>query len=367
MKRRWHWVFLALFISTAAGAPSGIGAVEERVAAMRGLKFRGPVRYAYFEREKLREILEQKLDRQYSAEELRRMGVSLEALGLIERGYPLRAKFLDLLQEQVLAFYDQHCLYMLKGARPEQNDAVLAHELVHALQDQHFNLGALGLEDKGNDDRVLAANALVEGDATLVMAEFAGSRPGVSASNAHEIHKAPRWLRQTLLFPYLHGQRFCSELRQRGYSLSELYKRPPLSSSQVLHPAKYLANERPVEVQDLGPELFYSNVLGEFGTRILLAECLGAESAESAAEGWRGDRYVLYNKGADLVWKSAWDSDQDAQEFTQALRRYWAGRSRSHWNVYRTGYTVVLVDSDSEMNMDALVRRFVGAGVKLQE
>ena len=182
------------------------------------------------------------------------------ALGLLPENYPLREKFVELLGEQVAAFFDQHQhkLFMYEDASLEnsQNRVVLAHELTHALQDQHFGLKRLPLELKTNDDRAAAASALVEGDATLVMSEYMLKNLSLRAikdnlatalsQDMKQLADAPRYLREMLVFPYLRGQEFAAALLARGGydAVSRAYAEPPSSTAQILHPEEYLAEPR---------------------------------------------------------------------------------------------------------------------------
>jgi hypothetical protein len=221
-----------------------------------------------------------------------------------------------------------------------QNRVVLAHELTHALQDQHFSLKKLPLEIKDNDDRAVAASALVEGDATLVMSEFMLKnlsrqmvKDSVIASftqNMKQLETAPRYLREMLVFPYLRGQEFCATLYGSGgyEAVSKAYANPPTSTAQILHPQKYLANprEEPIAIQwpkskVKGEAPVGDNVVGEFGLRILFTEWLDAATAERAAAGWRGDRYLYYAGGDAVVWKTVWASAEEAAEFFEAEKK----------------------------------------------
>lgn len=285
------------------------------------------------------------------------MADAMAAIGLLPAHYPLREKYIDLLSEQVAAFYDQHQhkLFMYEDATLEnaQNRVVLAHELTHALQDQHFGLNRMPLEIKNNDDRAEAASALVEGDATLVMSEFMiknmskqmfkDSMLASFTQNMKQLESAPRYLREMLVFPYLRGQEFCAALfGQGGYeAVSKAYAHPPGSTSQILHPEKYMSNppEEPISIE--WPELKVKgqtptadNVVGEMGTRVLFTEWVDAMTGEHAATGWRGDRYLYYADGEALVWKTVWASAKDATEFFEAekqllQKRYQPASARS--------------------------------------
>jgi len=319
-------------------------AVEKAVVAIRGLEFLKPVVYDVVTKQGIRETLRRKLSDLFTETEFRDAATGYAAMGLMERGYPLREKYLDLLGEQVAAFYDQHQhrLFMFKDASLEnsQNRVVLAHELTHALQDQHFGLTNLPLELKNNDDQTLAASALVEGDATMVMSEYMlknfswrGLRDnfsGMMSQNLNQLESAPRYLREMLVFPYLRGQEFCEALAARGgyAAVSSAFAHPPSSTSQILHPEKYLAEPREEpqriswpETNVLGQAPLCDNVMGEMGVRVLLTDWVDPDTARNASAGWRGDRYLVYDEGGAVVWKTVWDAPENAAQFIAALKR----------------------------------------------
>ncbi len=321
--------------------------IEKLTAEIRGLPFKKPVDYDIVTREGIKEVLHQKFSDQYSDADFEAMRLGYVAMGFIPADFPLKQKYVDLLSEQIAAFYDQHLhkLFMFEDATLSnaQNRIILSHELTHALQDQHFNLAKLPLELKTNDDRALAASALVEGDATLQMQLFmlrdlsakaiGQSIGGMFTQNMEQLAAAPRILRESLLFPYLKGLEFCMALQsgadQFG-AISAAYDRLPASTTQILHPEKYFANEEPITVEwpdlaVLGEPPLFDNVMGEFATGVLLAEWVG-EAATEAAEGWRGDRYLVYQKGNALVWRSIWSDAAKADRFASALRQMLAKR-----------------------------------------
>jgi len=323
--------------------------IERQVAAIRGLEFKQPVDYQVLNRKEIKQTVAGKLNDVYSAKEFHDMTAAMAALGLLPAGFPLREKYIDLLGEQIAAFYDQHThkLYMYEDASLDnaQNRVVLAHELTHALQDQHFGLKALPLEIKTNDDRAAAASALVEGDATLVMSEYMlknMSRQMVKDSvvssftqNMKQLETAPRYLREMLVFPYLRGQEFCASLFGAGdyAAVSRAYADPPSSTSQILHPQKYLADPREEPIAIVWPDTLVQgekpiadNCVGEMGIRILFTEWLDAATAERAAAGWRGDRYLYFAGGQALVWKTVWSSAGEAAEFFAAEQQLLAKR-----------------------------------------
>lgn len=318
--------------------------IERTVSRLRELPFKTPVAYAVLTRAGIQRVLAQKIGEQMSDEEIQNAATGLAAFGLLPRNYPLKQKYIELLGEQVAAFYDQHAhkLFMFEDAllSNAQNRVILAHELTHALQDQNFGLAKLPLEIRDNDDRAAAASALVEGDATLLMTQYMAQNisldalrdtlAGAVTQNTEQLRKAPRYLREMLIFPYLRGQEFCAALYARGgwAAVSAAYKNPPRSTSEILHPEKFLANprEEPVKIDFgndltvLGEKPLADNVLGEMGTRILLFEQGDQKWAEEAASGWRGDRYLVFHGGDALVWRVMLDAPMHTDSFHGALK-----------------------------------------------
>jgi hypothetical protein len=336
--------------ASATGAQRS--AIERTVGQLRSLDFLHPVVYKQIPRSDLPALLRQKLAQQVPDQELTSDGIALAALGLLPAGLDLKTTYLDLLGEQIGAFYDQHTqeLFTFSGQSlaNAQNRVILAHELTHALEDQHFSLARLPLEAQHNDDRVLAATALVEGDATLVMNQFmlgemsaAVLRDTLSSALTTDVRKlgaAPRFLRETLLFPYLRGQEFCQALYLDGGwdALADAFRHPPSSTAEILHPALFMARPRvpPVVIEFpqtavLGQQPLADNVLGEFGLRQLFARWLPVATAgDDAAAGWRGDRYLVYGnaQATAYVWRIACADAAAAAKLGAALHATLAAR-----------------------------------------
>lgn len=316
--------------------------VEQQVEKLRGLKFLKPVVYDVVSRKEIRAIFSKALEEDNSEADFVHIGRAWNRLGLLPDNTPLRQTLLDLLSDQVAAFYNhhEHKLFMFEDSSLDRpNDRMLlAHELTHALQDQHFGLASLPIALKDNDDRALAALAVIEGDATAVMSDFMASNvslrvlldtaTSVMTPQIMQLQKTPRILRERLIFPYLHGREFCAavvEARgQRG--VDACYKRVPSSTAQILHSEKYLAKSPEEPLAVTWPEVAFEgrrpasdNVIGEAGIRCLVTEWSTADAAQKAAAGWRGDRYLSYEDDT-LVWKSVWSDDLEAREFFEAER-----------------------------------------------
>jgi hypothetical protein len=326
--------------------------IERDTAEIRGLAFTSPVDYEVLDKAGIRQVVAGKLSEIYTDQEIQNMATGLSAFGLLPPNFPLKQTYIDLLGEQIAAFYDQHQhkLFMFRDASLEnsQNRVILSHELTHALQDQNFGLLKLPLEIKNDDDEAAAASALIEGDATLEMTQYmqkdfslqslADTVTYSATQSMVQIRKAPRYLRQMLVFPYLQGQQFCAAVYARGGfpALNAVYADPPQSTAQILHPEKYLnvPRENPIRVDFpdttfQGQKPLADNVLGEMGCRILFAQT-DADHADAIAAGWRGDRYLVYDQGKCLVWVSLWRSLPAATAAAHAIDELFANRVEGH-------------------------------------
>lgn len=298
-------------------------------------------------RAEIERMLVRNLDEESTPEELRASELALKKFGLVPAEFQLRPFIIKLLTEQVMGYYDPktEIFYLADWVKLDEQQPVIAHELTHALQDQHFKLRRFENWPKGDSDAELAAHALVEGDAMLTMSLYvlrdikravAMMRSMNSNSTSQEIDRAPRALRESLLFPYEQGLAFTRELHKRGgwEQVSGAFTELPLSTEQVLHADKYFAREAPVKlsVPDLAATLGAGwrridyDVNGEWGYLQILNEYLRNEKdAELAAAGWGGDRYAVYEQATAgrvlLVQSTAWDTEQDAREFADAYAK----------------------------------------------
>jgi hypothetical protein len=358
----------------------------ERIAA---LEAREPIRIAVRGRREIRRYIEGRLDQELPPRELAALHAAYAAFGLLPDTLDLRGLLLEVYSEQVVGYYDpdEGTLIVLAGVGPAGLETVLAHELVHALQDQHVNLDSLMTRgddhDHRDNDRQLAAQAALEGHATLAMflllAErqtgqpvAAGAlppiaaqlRPGQDAADAGfpQLRDAPAIIRETLLFPYFDGAGFVQELWAEAERRGEPRPAPigafmPVATSQVLHPrARFLARRADPASPRFGPEpagwrIVYENNLGELELRILLREQLGAQWEEAAA-GWAGERYRLVEDGRGrraLRWVTIWETDEAAARFADAWRAVAARRPERSALVVRLTFGerpgVLVIDS----------------------
>jgi hypothetical protein len=334
--------------------------VREQVERLSGLELRAPLRMRWQSRAEARRFVEQRLAEELPPDRLEGMRQVYVTLGVVPDTLDLHALLLDLYTEQVLGYYDPRAetLFLVEGEGAAALRPVLIHELVHALQDQHTDIEALVAFERGAD-RQAAAHAALEGHAMVVMftalQESAARRRldpaalpdpaaelGLALEEQHEqfpvFRRAPPIVRETLLFPYVHGTTFVWQL-WRSQAGQDRYAPPlaellPSSTSQVMHPVERFirGREEPVELSFADPpadgQLLYENTFGELETAIILAHH-GGDGQRAAARGWAGDRYRLTSDAAGglvLEWTSVWRDAAAADRFVAAANRLRGGR-----------------------------------------
>ncbi len=345
--------------ATTSPADAAIyAAIEEQVQQLRDLKASQPVDPRLMDPSGLQAYIDRNLA-EVPAAEIEASDALLKALGLMPQTADLGATFKELFTTQVAGFYDPETkeLYVVskQGGLGPLEKVTFAHEYTHALQDQNWpkfggdefqgaSSGIIRTLD-GNSDRSLGELALIEGDPTLVMTLWSQQHLSpmellqlVAASSdpatAQVLDAMPPVLRETLMYPYLQGLQFVLGQKAAGgwAAVDALYKDPPASTEQILHPDKY-PNDRPVDVTlpgDLAAKLgpgwsrTIQDTLGELQLRVWLESAGGPAwkaTADTAAAGWGGDRVELL-RGPGGAWalilRTVWDTERDAHEFTVA-------------------------------------------------
>jgi hypothetical protein len=322
-----------------------VAGVVPQVEAGIGLKFKTPPTIEVRSRDEVRQYLERQLTDSLARVQITSQEAALKRLGLLPPDLDLQKLLLDVLAEQVGGYYDPRTkvLYAIEGTPEEAVGFTVAHELIHALQDQYLNLDSV-MHVVGDDDRLAAAQATFEGQATYeglrisVGAEMADNLPGGWDRARQTIRdekarwpafaSAPLVVQEMLLFPYLSGAEFARAFRARNPGKTP-YDDMPTSSEQILHPALYLAPRRdvPTEVKLpalAGVNVVHENTVGEFTTRLFLYQHLREQGgAISGAAGWDGDRFALVRtgRGEGIIWVSVWDTQVDAADFFSRMER----------------------------------------------
>ena len=305
--------------SERTASPAHIRLIERRVEALRGLRFRRPVPVAIVSPARARREGLADFDRRQPPARQRANEELLELLGLLPAGTDLRAVEASVFEEQVAGYYDPHRkrLALVRGAGVD--DVTLAHELTHALEDQHADLERLG--SGGGDDASTAQQALVEGSATVVMERYAMRWPsdaplGDALAGLTQVTGArplPQYVARSLVFPYLQGEAFVQALVRAdddGWKLVDLAERtrPPISTAEILQPLRWLRAEQPAPVSLVASERVLrtaggwrrlaGSTLGAEDVAALLSPSSGPLAARRLTAGWRGGRYALWRRGA---------------------------------------------------------------------
>lgn len=268
---------------------------------------------------------------------------TLKALRLADPDEDVEEETDDLVGDSVVGFYDDdRDRLVVRGGRVDWYvHMVLVHELVHAWQDQHFDLNALW-EESDTLDEALAVRSLLEGDAQWVESRWVDAQPpGVEdeieraedegEGDDEEDSRARESLELFFSFPYALGEPFVSRLHDSGgiAAIDRAYANPPRSTLEIFRPSTYqagLETENPPDPR-AGGRVVDRGALGFVGLLIYLAE----NDAESAAFGilqqWRGDEYVTWRSGRDLcttvsvVLGDAGDRDDLVEQLRKARAR----------------------------------------------
>lgn len=289
---------------------------------------------------------------------------SLEAFGLIPKNFPLDSFMINLLTDQVAGLYDPKAkeFYIADWIPADQQREVMAHELTHALEDQSFDVDLWIKAARPNDDAETARDAVSEGSALAAMVDYVLREDHASVRDLPDVteliragaldqmnqdpllSKAPLFIRDSLLFPYLAGTAFSQQFLKAHAGWQDLklvFENPPVSTQQILHPELYLKGVAPARVvlpawKGLVPpdwKLLEENVMGEFGLEELLKQFLGLARADALSPAWAGDRYAVFEDAktgsTPLVFLLALDKPEDAarffHEYSDALEKQYSG------------------------------------------
>jgi hypothetical protein len=314
-------------------------AVEQFVERARGLTAMKPVEMHLAGSAEFRRRLRR--SGSSDASDIEAATATLVALGLVPADTNLEKETRALLDANVIGFYDTDTkkLYVRGGKASPFTRVTLAHELTHALQDQHFNLKRF---DKLKDEAAAATTALIEGDAVRVERDYA-----LQLTNAEKVDyqleagrlggsgsDVPQVLEDLLVFPYVAGPTFIDAVARRGgnAAVDAVFNDPPTTTEQILHPDRYFDRETAVAVDapKAGGKVVDQGQLGEYGIQIILDNAVDDDTAKAAADGWGGDRYVTWHSGGrdHFAANITMDTEREAIELQSALAR-WTTKHRT--------------------------------------
>ena len=334
-------------------------------------------------RDEVQSYLEKSMKDDKDAKRLERSSAVLKKFGLIPRDFDLSNFLVAMLREQVAGYYDvkTKTVNLLNWLDVEQQKPVLAHELTHALQDQSFGIekwmkGSEEHTDNKKDDpspadietdeETSARQAVVEGQAMVVLLDYSLAPAGKSMLNSPQIvealkqgmlvgtpdspkfQDAPIFLKEELTFPYRYGLDFTAALLKAGgkeMAYAGAFQNPPKTTREIMEPQTYLAHEKlePIKIIDMEKDFkayepFDIGAMGEFDVDVLVEQYAGRDEAAAIYPEWRGGYYFAGkpkgDKSADksapigVLYISRWSSPAKAAEFAAVYAKSLAQRYR---------------------------------------
>lgn len=350
-----------------------------------GLPIKQDVKRQLTTRAAVESYLKTKLNDDQDAKRMQRSEIVLKKFGLLDRDFDLKPFLLELLGEQIEAYYDPKTktVNLLDWVSPEEQKPVLAHELTHALQDQHVDLekwsdqtpedvstdSAGDTEHLAKDEMDDAREAVTEGQATAVMMDNVLKPMGRSlikdpevvdiirqqmahSSDSPVMARAPLLLSESMLFPYRDGLSFEQDVwmdQGKDAAFAGALDRPPSSTWEIMNPRDY--EKRQMARVPLFPNIhplvdakyqpYDIGQVGELDVQILSKIYGGDQAARDLTPAWDGGLYWAGQlksataaekaspKSIALLYLSMWKSPESAQQFTQmyadALGRQFSG------------------------------------------
>ncbi|MFI5118915.1 MAG: hypothetical protein ACHQM4_00795 [Thermoanaerobaculia bacterium] len=357
--------------------PEAVAGAQKVVEKVRGVPFPGTVASAILHEKDLRRVLGQKLVEDLPAP-FPRYAASLAAVGFFDPEPLLEQKLTTLYARQVAGFYDpaEKKFFIVPertaetaAASPELGlsaqalleDTLLAHELTHALQDRRLDLVPRLKALRDSSDGLLALEAFLEGEATVVMMDalltrlpdeakglvgaetlttmMSGLASGATVEGGEGV---PPFFVKEMLFPYVGGTAWIQAKKKAGGwpAVDAAYARPPGTTSAILHPDRAPAARVVLDSGDRpsaasvppGMRLLYEDTFGEWMLGELLERAGAANAAALAAE-WQDDRIVFFEPKESLgegptpvgfVWRMRVTSTAAAKRITAALEHLYA-------------------------------------------
>src|SRR5215469_14872061 len=349
--------------------------VLEQMSEITGLKLITPLKKSLRSREEIRAYVIKQMNEEKNPAERYADARTAEAFGLLPKNFDLDTFMVNVLTEQIEGLYDpkNQEFYIADWSAPDEQRMVMAHELTHALEDQHFHIEEWSRAARPNEDAELARDAVLEGSAMAAMVDYLMQGTGRSLKdlpefdpsmlfdqldmqNTPSLKSAPPFLRDALIFPYISGLNFSAAvLKNSGWpALAGVFERPPVSTHEILHPEVYKSKrfDKTGEVVFGKPPSSVSlpsldkilgkdwakldeNIMGEFGWKEVLKRFLDDGRAKSLAAAWDGDRYATYEqketKKLILLTRLHVDREEHAARFfgqySEALEKKHAERS----------------------------------------
>ncbi len=316
--------------------------IEERIDELiveaqqiRNLEFLEPVEVILLADAEYQARFSEIIEEELAEEDVQAINALLRVLGIIEPDDDYRQLIDTLLSSGTGGFYDpdtgELVVRLIGDEFGPYAESVVVHELVHALQDQHFAL--LDNEDLEGDDAYVA-QAIIEGDALLREATYVQSLSftdraryvaDISSIDLSALDTLPSYILESFQAAYLDGFFF-----HQGIGIDEIDKQftdTPESSEQILEADSYERDEQPQEValpdfELPGYEIWFDATAGQKDLELLLGDAVGIGDAAEAASGWGGDANRVYNRAdEEAVYLLSYigDTIRDAEELEAAF------------------------------------------------
>ena len=358
-----------------------------------GLPIKSSVKRQLTSRDEVEKYLEQKFNEDEGTKRLQRDEIVLKKFGLLDRDFELKPFLLALLKEQIEAYYDSKTktVNMLDWVGPDEEQPVLAHELTHALQDQHSDLekwndqtpddvstdSAGDIDHLAKDEMDTARDAVAEGQATVVMWDCELKPIGKSlikdpevldlvksqmsgAEDSPVMARAPLLLSESMLFPYREGMSFEQDVwmdQGQTAAFAGALDRPPTSSWEIINPREYEKRHIPAipllpNIHPLTDPTYKPYDIGQVGQLDvhILSELLGSDNAaRDLTPAWNGGLYwagqlrsattpaaQADTASIGLFYLSIWKNADSAQVFARIYSNT-LGRKYSHVSELSSG------------------------------
>jgi hypothetical protein len=322
--------------------PPAIGEVEHEVETVRGLRYTAPVGVTPVTQAQIDRRLSKNFDKSYPTDFYARRSQAWGTIGVIPAGTSIRDALLQFQTGQVTGFYNsitKRLVYIGDTELGLNEHFTLAHELTHAIDDQHFGLSRLdAIAARCDDETFDAALGAVEGDAQFWATQVIERYPSASgggSSTGGSLAGVPPFIVKLELWPYEAGIAFIHALDDEGGSamVNRAMRTFPVSTEQVIHPERWPNDvPQPVDISELaaklGPGWTDLDVMtvGEAWLQLMLALRMDSATASRAATGWDGGIYRAWSSGSNtaVLLRTVWDTPMDAQEFADAMTA-WIG------------------------------------------
>jgi len=325
--------------------PPAIATVEDQVESVRELSYTSHVAVTPLTQEQIDLRLTKNFEKTYPVGFYERRSQAWGTIGVIPAGTSIRDALLAFLTGQVVGFYNPangKLVYIGDTELSLTERFILAHELTHAIDDQHFGLGRIDpIAARCDDEAFAAALGAVEGSAqffaTQVIVRFPQEATGGDGGGGGgSLDGVPEFIVDLELWPYTAGMAFIQRLQQEGGTerVNRALRTFPVSTEQIIHPERWPNDvPQPVDVPDLGPELGAGwtdldvMTAGELWIHVMLDLRLGSDQATAAAAGWDGGLYRAWSDGSrtGVVLRTVWDSQDEARQFVTAMTTWAKG------------------------------------------